>query len=184
MLKYLIALLGKRHSRSVAPEASLDPAAARESTAAEWIDDHGISRSVTDVFISYARSDLPRVRVIAEKLKDAGLSVFWDRMIPAGVDYQHFLGEALDHSRLVLVVWSREAISSDWVRAEAEYARVRKRLISCRIEECSLGPPFNTFHTADLREPVFDLNWPDVLDLISHRVRSGNANGPLGDVVL
>ena len=184
MLKYLIALLGRGVSRRPAAEPGGGPAAAPESAAATWTDGHGISRDATDVFISYARDDRPRVQTIVGSLTNAGLTVFWDPKIPAGVSYTDFIAQALDHSRLVLVVWSRKAARSDWVIAEAEYARVRKRLISCRIEDCSLGPPFNTFHTVDIGGPAFQVNWPEVLDLITHRVRTGNARSPLGDVVV
>ena len=72
--------------------------------------------------------------------------------MPPGQSYAELLGRALDHSRLVLVVWSQQAVKSEWVSAEAEYARVRKRLISCRLEECSLHPPFNTVHTVEIRQ--------------------------------
>jgi TIR domain-containing protein len=151
-----------------------------------WVDGHGIKRAVNDVFISYSRSDR-RIRLLAERLENENLSVFWDRDIPAGEDYGYFLRTALDNSRLVLVVWSYESIKSDWVYSEAEFARVRKRLVSCRIDECTPNPPFNTFQTVDLshwRGDKRNKNWRNLVDLIRHRVTGPSATSPIADIAI
>lgn len=176
------ALFGHR-STNAAPEAPRRGGGRQNPTVSSWTDDHGIERSVTDVFVSYSSRDLERVRKIVERLNEERLTVSWDRDIPAGQPYTKFLKDALDHSRVVLVVWSRESVGSDWVVSEAEYARARKRLVSCRIEMCTPSPPFNTFQTANLSDWAGDAgaqSWREVVDLISHRVRTGDARIPLG----
>ena len=150
-----------------------------------WIDGHGFKREVNDVFISYSRSDDSRIELLVERLKNENLSVFSDSDIPAGVDFGSFIREMLVNSRLVLVVWSERSIRSDWVYSEAEFARVRKRLVSCKIDECTPNPPFNTFQTVDLSEwrgDTSNVNWGKLVDLIRHRVTGDSAASPIADI--
>jgi TIR domain len=150
-----------------------------------WIDGHGIKRQVTDVFISYSSADRTRVEALIEQLEKEDLTVFWDRHIPPGMSYRSFLKKALDNTRLVLVVWSKVSTKSEWVYSEAEFARLRKRLVSCRIDDCTPDPPFNTFETADLSDWGGDGkndNWRKVVDLIRFRVTSSGAASPIGEV--
>jgi TIR domain len=149
-----------------------------------WIDGHGIKRRISDVFVSYAREDQPRVNAVIEQLRKEGLTVFWDRDIPPGVDFGSFLDQALRSSRLVLVVWSTASINRDFVYAEAEFARSRSRLVSCRIDKCTPKLPFNTFQTADLSEwngTDTHHSWRAIADVIRFRVTTGNATTPIGD---
>jgi hypothetical protein len=187
LLKSLTSALSGQATSNEAPPASRSgPVAVREAASATWTDDHGIDRSVTDVFISYSRSDREKVLRIVEQLNAEGLTVFWDADVPAGQSYTDFLRRALDFSRLVLVVWSQQSVTSDWVMAEAEYARAHRRLVSCRIEQCTPSPPFNTFQTADLSDWEGDAgapSWRQVVNLISHRVRNGDAKTVLGEVI-
>ncbi len=149
-----------------------------------WIDQHGMTRKVNDIFISYSQANFKLISLLVERLKNENLIVFWDRDIPAGVDYQGFLRKVLDNSRLVLVVWSDASVISDWVYSEAEYARVRNRLISCRIDRGTPSPPFNTFQTVDLSNwggNVRNDNWRILVDLIRSRLMNGSAKTPIGD---
>jgi hypothetical protein len=148
-----------------------------------WVDGHGIKRRVTDVFISYAGEDRSRVEAIIRQLQKEGLTLSWDQQIPSGTSYGEFLRNALLHSRLVLVVWSKSSIQSDWVCSEAEFARSRMRLVACKIDNCMPMPPFNTFQAADLSDWHGDpanCNWRVVADLIRYRVTTGNAMTPMG----
>lgn len=151
-----------------------------------WIDGHGFQRNATDIFVSCSHSDHSCVEVIVKQLQEEGFSVFWDQnSIPAGMDYGSFLHSALRNSKLVLVVWSTKSTGSDWVYSEAEYARSRKRLVACKIDNCLPIPPFNTFQTVDLSDWRGDLangNWQAIVDLIRFRVTTGNALAPMGSI--
>ena len=116
---------------------------------------------MADIFISYSRKDLSRVRVLADALSMRGWSVWWDREIPAGRTFDDVIGEALAHARCVLVVWSKDSIASNWVREEADDGRRRGILIPVLIDEAR--PPFgfsriqavdladwNGLHTAEM----------------------------------
>ena len=75
---------------------------------------------MADVFISYAREDIEKVRPLVGAIEGTGYSVFWDRIIPAGMTWRQFTGKALDDAKCVVVVWSKASVVSDWVIEEAD----------------------------------------------------------------
>ena len=50
---------------------------------------------MSDIFISYAREDEARIQKLVRALEQRGLSVFWDRNIPAGQTWRSHIGKAL-----------------------------------------------------------------------------------------
>jgi hypothetical protein len=74
---------------------------------------------VADIFISYARSDRPRVKPIADRLAALGYQVWWDREIVAGAAFVEDINRELDQARVVLVAWSRASLNSVWVFGES-----------------------------------------------------------------
>jgi len=56
---------------------------------------------MADIFISYSRKDLSRVRVLADALSAHGWSVGWDRRIPTGRTFDQVIAEALGSARCV-----------------------------------------------------------------------------------
>ena len=108
---------------------------------------------MSDIFISYAREDLERVKPIVEELEKNGWSVFWDRNLRAGSRWAIEITKALDESRCVLVVWSSASINSEkhhWVREEAETGRERGILVPLRLDVVVLPLGFRSIQTADL----------------------------------
>jgi hypothetical protein len=94
---------------------------------------------MADIFVSYARDDRTRVRRLAEALSAHGWSVWWDRQIQAGKTFDQVIADALASSRCVIVMWSHQSITSDWVREEAEEGRRRGILIPVLIDD--VRPP-------------------------------------------
>src|SRR5215471_3730957 len=107
---------------------------------------------MADLFISYSRKDLSRVRVLADALSTQGWSVWWDRQIPAGRTFDEVIAEALDGARCVVVVWSKESIDSSWVREEAEEGRRRKILIPVLIDDQHPPLGFGRIQAVELRD--------------------------------
>ena len=90
---------------------------------------------MSDIFISYFHHDRPHAEVLARALEAEGLSVWWDRTIPAGRNFDQVIEEALNAAKVVIVLWSRGAVQSRWVLNEAEEAAARNILVPVFIEE-------------------------------------------------
>ncbi|HEY4125689.1 MAG TPA: TIR domain-containing protein [Rhizomicrobium sp.] len=105
---------------------------------------------MADIFISYAREDRSWVRGLAQALEAEGLSVWWDPNLLPGSRYRETIEKELDQAYASIVVWSEDSIKSDFVRDEAEEARVLNRLVP--VLKDTVQPPhgFRQIQTADL----------------------------------
>jgi TIR domain len=109
-----------------------------------------VSASPT-IFLSYAREDHRCGERLAATLSGRGLSVWWDRNIRAGRSYERVIEEALSEAQIVVVLWSRSSVESDWVRAEASYALEANKLLPLNIDGTRLPLRFRPVQTLDLR---------------------------------
>ena len=105
---------------------------------------------MTDIFISYAKEDLHRVRPLAAAFEARGRSVFWDRTIPSGKTWRELIGKALRDSRCVVVIWSTTSIESTWVQEEADDARERNVLLPVLIDDVRPPLGFRAIQAANL----------------------------------
>jgi hypothetical protein len=105
---------------------------------------------VSDIFISYASADRERAKLFAEVLAEQGWSVWWDRAIPPGRQFDEVIEEALDAAKCVVVLWSQASAASTWVKTEAAEAMRRKALIPAIIEEVRIPLEFRRLQAADL----------------------------------
>src|SRR5512134_618531 len=71
---------------------------------------------MTDIFISYAREDRETAKTLAQALTDQGWSVWWDRRIRTGGRFYDVIDRELTAARCVIVLWSKAALMSSWVR--------------------------------------------------------------------
>jgi TolB-like protein len=121
---------------------------------------------VAGVFISYQRgSDATAAKVVAA-LRAAGHQSWSDAELPLDRPYAEVIEERLAGADKVLVLWTAEAARSQWVRAEAEFAREHGKLVQARLDT-SLPPiPFNQIQSADLSGWAGDrrhIEWRKVL---------------------
>ncbi len=86
------------------------------------------------LFVSYARDDEAAAAKVVHALERAGHEVWWDGLIEGGTRYSKLIGEALDSSDAVVVLWSQRSIESDWVRDEAAHGRDRHRLVPLSLD--------------------------------------------------
>jgi hypothetical protein len=121
---------------------------------------------MSDIFISYAREDLDRVRPLAEALHERGWSVFWDRTIPAGKTWRQVIDKALEETRCVLVVWSNASVGSEWVLEEADDGRERGALIPIRLNNVKPPRGFRSIQGADLFGPDLGKPTPEFEKLV------------------
>ena len=103
-----------------------------------------------DIFVSYGRSSEGQAQQIAEALRAAGYSVWRDDELPAHRSYGDVIEERLRSAKAVVVVWSAEAVRSQWVRAEADVAREAGTLVQITIDGTLPPLPFNQIQCADL----------------------------------
>ena len=103
-----------------------------------------------DIFISYASEDRDRVEPLAIALEKEDLSVFWDRDILAGESYRKIIQEELESARCVIVVWSGNSISKDWVCDEAEEGKKKNILVPVSIEDVKIPLSFRSLQAANL----------------------------------
>lgn len=104
------------------------------------------------IFISYSSKDRSLVENLASTLQQQGYDVWWDREITGGEQFDTTIEDALINADCVIVVWSESSLQSGWVRAEAEEALKRKKLLPVLLH--SVSPPlrFRQLHTIDLQD--------------------------------
>ena len=104
---------------------------------------------MTDVFLSYNRTDQEQAKRFAEGLQAHGLVVWWDVGLKAGEDYDEVTEAALRSAKIVLVLWSPASVKSRWVRAEALLAQRLGTLVPVMIAPCERPIMFELTQTTD-----------------------------------
>ena len=106
---------------------------------------------MADVFISYSREDEAIARRVAKALGAAQLGVWWDADLPAHRNYSEIIERNLQEARAVVVLWSKTATKSQWVRAEADFARNAGKLVQAQVDGTMPPLPFNQIQCANLK---------------------------------
>jgi TPR repeat protein len=105
---------------------------------------------MADVFISYRKADRAKAEALAKALKIENIDVWWDEGLAAGQTFDEKIQSVLEQAKAVVVVWSKESVKSEWVRAESSVGRERGILVPVMIQPVNIPVPFNLIHTADL----------------------------------
>ncbi|MBK7566181.1 MAG: toll/interleukin-1 receptor domain-containing protein [Propionivibrio sp.] len=136
---------------------------------------------MADVFISYKRSERQRVERIAELLRDYKMTVWFDAQLEAGrgEGFDAEIEREVTSAHCVVVCWTKDALKSMYVKAEAKKGLEREALVPVFLENCQLPVPFNGVDTIDLTdwngdedEPV----WKRVVEIVQQRVESSRAD--------
>jgi adenylate cyclase len=115
---------------------------------------------MSDIFISYARSTAKQAQSIAEALRGLGYSVWIDDDLPAHRIYSRVIEEQMTAARAAVVIWSVDAVQSEWVLSEANRAREGRKLVQVSTDKTPLPMPFDTIQCADLAGWTGDLDAP------------------------
>ena len=107
---------------------------------------------MADIFLSYSRTDKPRVAPLVAALEAKGWSVWWDMELVPGVDFDSVTAAALKSVRAVVVVWTATSVASRWVRGEARVGADRGVLVPVRFENAELPIDVRAIHTTDFDE--------------------------------
>jgi hypothetical protein len=109
-----------------------------------------LGEAMADVFISYASEDREKASKMAGALSGRGWSVCWDRKIVAGQSFDQVIERELETAKSVVVLWSKNSISSEWVKNEAAVAAERGVLVPALIDPVKIPLEFRRKQTVDL----------------------------------
>jgi len=110
---------------------------------------------MSDIFVSYASGDRTRVVPVVQLLEQQGWTVWWDRTILPGKNFDEVIEQALDEARCVVAVWSKESVTSQWVKSEAAEGARRNVLVPVLLDPVRIPLEFRRIQAAQLP------GWPD-----------------------
>lgn len=102
------------------------------------------------VFISYAPPDIAHARKADLMLRQHGYEVFLDRDIKPGVNFQRAIADALDASDVVIVLWSKASVGSDFVKLEASEGGRRGVLVPVLLDGAYPPLEYRNYQAIDL----------------------------------
>jgi len=108
-----------------------------------------------EIFISYSSKhrDLTRgLAAVIEAQYGAG-SVWWDHALESWGEYEPQIRNALNRAKAVVVIWTQDAVQSNWVRAEADEADRVGKLVHVRAPEIywrEMPPEYSRHHVKEL----------------------------------
>jgi len=114
-----------------------------------------------DVFLSHSSKDKPTVRALAERLKAAGLKVWFDEWaLQLGDPIFAKVQQGLERSRILLLFMSRNCFGSDWATLEHQTILFRdplnrdRRFIPLRLDDGDIPDVLGQFKYLDWRTPT------------------------------
>ena len=112
-----------------------------------------------DVFLSHNSKDKPCVRKLVERLRAAGLRVWFDDwVIRAGDALYLAIEHGLEASRTLVLCMSPAAFDSDWVGLERETVLFRdptnrgRRFIPVLLADCDIPATLRRYKYVDYRD--------------------------------
>ena len=101
---------------------------------------------MAEIILCYAREDAAAARRLAAAVAAQGYGL-WSEQDLAGDGEGGDVTERISGAGAAIVLWSAAAAASEWVRAEANFARGQRKLIQASIDE---SPPPLPFRPADI----------------------------------
>ncbi len=91
---------------------------------------------MSDIFLSYRRSDQPLARALVEALQARGVQVWWDQKIEGGEDWRDAIVEGLTLCHTVVILFSAECNASKQLKKELAIAdTLDKEVVPILIED-------------------------------------------------
>jgi hypothetical protein len=141
---------------------------------------------VADVFISYAKPSQHLAVSLGADLTKAGFTVWLDGSLLSGNFVAQTIARELAQAKVVVVIWSPEAVQSQWVYSEADRARKAGKLVqlvTAAVDQSLIPPPFDVLHLVPFEDRAAIFNAIDHLGIKPSRapLRIGSALAPNGD---
>ncbi len=136
---------------------------------------------MTDVFVSYSRSDRDLVKPLIAEIEAQGWSVWWDPAIAPGQEFDRAISDELARASAVLVVWTARSVESRWVRGEARDGAERGILVPVRLGSVVLPIDLRAIHTIDLPQGKEAVNSPafrEVVQALNALIKPAKAATP------
>ena len=134
-----------------------------------------------DIFISYARQDETTAQQLRDVLASQGWDVWRDKEgIVTGSSWGDSIETALREAKCVVVLWSKHALASHFVRDEAEIGRNANKLVPVQIDDIELPLGFRGIQTANLIDwagEVEHVGYRKLVRAIQDRVGAGHGTG-------
>lgn len=105
---------------------------------------------MASVFLSYDHDDADRAASIAAAMENAGHTVWWDRNIHGGAEFNNAIEDAVERADVVVVLWSERSVRSAWVRDEAAEGRDQRKLVPVCLDPVRPPMGFRQYQTIDL----------------------------------
>jgi len=105
---------------------------------------------MAEIFVTYSRHDLPKVKPLIDGLMRAGFSVWYDIEIAAGDVWHDRILKEIEQASFVIVLWTPFSVRSEWVRAEAQLALDRSKLIPIILEPVEIPLGFRGIQHLDM----------------------------------
>jgi len=123
-------------------------------------------KGMADIFIGYARRDREIIEQLAATLEAADYSVWWDRQIIGGSEFSRDIERELNAARAVIIVWSRDASESPWVKDEAAVALDQNKLVPVVLGPEPPPMGFRQYQAVDFSRWKGQAGHPAVADLL------------------
>src|SRR5262249_5871480 len=138
-------------------------------------------RAMPDIFISYKSEERAFAERLATRLTEAGYDVWWDAALLAGQRFEDEIARVLREARVAVILWSRLAVQSNWVKDEAADALSQGKALPAIIDDIThdaLPLTFRRVHTPRLTGWDGDVEHPGYRDLFEAIARlAGAAQG-------
>ena len=94
---------------------------------------------MADIFISYKSEERALPEALANDLRAAGYSVWWDMDLIGGATFRAQILEQLSVARAVIVIWTPASVQSEFVLDEADHAKREGKLIPLQLAGLGIG---------------------------------------------
>ncbi len=105
---------------------------------------------MADIFLAHSRANAKKAAQFMKAFEQEGFSVFVDANTPTGERWREHIEKQLADCLVVVVLWSKTAVKSDYVKEEAEVAKTSNKLFPVMITPCDLPYGFRGHQTLNL----------------------------------
>lgn len=135
-------------------------------------------RRAKRVFVSYSRKDKDRVTAIVRAIEGLSHDVWWDDRLVAGARFTAETEERLKTADFVVVVWTAESVTSEWVLDEAQVGKSDRKLVPISLD--GQEPPLGFRHIHTIRFAKW--NGEAGADCVGDLARALRGDRPMSDV--